>query len=131
VPTSLQAAVAAFIDDGLFAAHIRRMCKLYGERQEVLLAAVREQLSAWLDIRPTVTGMHALALLKPGLSGEVVARAADAVGLTVSPVSRFSMRPLPFEALVLGFSGFNPARIAGGVKLLAQVFERADRDASR
>jgi GntR family transcriptional regulator/MocR family aminotransferase len=131
VPASLQAAVAAFFDDGLFAAHIRRMCKLYGERQEVLVAAAREQLSAWLDIRPTVTGMHALALLKPGLSGETVARVADAEGLTVSPVSRFCMRPRPLEALVLGFSGFNAARIASGVTLLAHVFEKIERDAAR
>jgi len=122
VPTSLQAAVAAFIDDGLFAAHIRRMCKLYGERQQALITA-GSRLSPWLDIRPTVTGMHALGLLRPGLSGEVVARAADDVGLTVSPVSRFCMRPRSLEVLVLGFSGFNTARIASGVDLLARVFE--------
>jgi GntR family transcriptional regulator/MocR family aminotransferase len=131
VPTSLQAAVAAFIDEGLFAAHIRRMCKLYGERQEVLVAAAASQLSSWLDIRPTVTGMHALAMLKPGLSGETVARAADAAGLTVSPVGRFCMRPQPLEALILGFSGFNATRITSGVRLLARVFETIERDASR
>lgn len=130
VPASLQAAVAAFIDDGLFAAHIRRMCKLYAERQEVLVAAAGEQLSAWLDIRPTVTGMHALALLKPGLSGEVVSRAADAAGLTVSPVSRFCMRSRALEALVLGFSGFNASKIANGVSLLVRVFEKVERDAA-
>jgi GntR family transcriptional regulator/MocR family aminotransferase len=128
VPTSLQAAVAAFIDDGLFAAHIRRMCRLYAERQDVLLDATAN-LSEWLDIRPTPTGMHVLALLKGGLRGDMVAEAAGAEGLTVSPVSRFCIRPQPMEALVLGFSGFGPARIAAGAKQLARVFEGFERGA--
>lgn len=128
VPTSLQAAVAAFIDDGLFATHIRRMCKLYSERQEVLLEAARSHLASWLDVHPTVTGMHALAMLKPGVSGEAVAACADAEGVTVSPVSRFALRPLGFEALVLGFAGFPATRIAGGVKVLARIFAELERD---
>jgi GntR family transcriptional regulator/MocR family aminotransferase len=130
VPTSLQAAVAGFIDEGLFAAHLRRMCKLYGERQEVLVAAAASELSPWLDIQPTLTGMHALATLKRGLNGETVARRADAAGVTVSPVSRFCLQPRATEALVLGFSGFNAQRITGGVKLLAQVFKSVERERS-
>jgi len=131
VPTSLQATVAAFIDDGLFATHIRRMCKLYSERQDVLVDAARAHLTAWLDVQATVTGMHALAMLKPGLDGEAIAARADAQGVTVSPVSRFSLRPLPFEALVLGFAGFPVARIVQGVKVLAGVFADMDRAAGK
>lgn len=128
VPTSLQAAVAAFIDEGLFAAHLRRMCKLYGERQEALLAAAASELSPWLHVQPTLTGMHALAVLKRGLNGETVARRADAEGVTVSPVSRFCMQPRVLEVLLLGFSGFSAQRISTGVKVLARVFESTERE---
>jgi GntR family transcriptional regulator / MocR family aminotransferase len=128
VPASLQAAVAAFIDDGLFAAHIRRMRKLYAERQEALTSAAGAQLSRWIDIRPTATGMHALGMLKGELDGEMVAGAADAEGVTVSPVSRFCIRPQHPEAVVLGFSGFNPLKIAAGVKALARAFEKLERE---
>lgn len=126
VPTSLQAAVAAFIDEGHFAAHVRRMCRLYGERLEVMLSAGGAQLSRWLDIQPTTMGLHTIAWLRQGLNGEVVARAAAADNLTVSPISRFCMTPHSAEGLVLGFSGVSNARIEEGVGKLATVLRAVE-----
>ena len=127
VPTSLQAIVADFIDQGLFATHIRRMRKLYAEKYEVLLDAGRTHLAPWLDIQPTNTGLHTIGLLKRGLVGSEVSAVAATHGLTVAPISQFCMTPIETEGLVLGFSGVSPKQITAGVATLAQVFAECTR----
>jgi GntR family transcriptional regulator / MocR family aminotransferase len=123
VPTSLQAILADFIDEGLFATHIRRMRKLYGEKCEVLLAAAKQHLTPWLDIQPTNTGLHTIGLLRSGLIGEEVSAVAASRGLTVAPISRFCMTPVDMEGLVLGYGGISHRQITAGVSELADVLD--------
>jgi len=126
VPTSLQAIVSDFIDEGLFATHIRRMRKLYAERYQLFFDAARDQLAAWLDIVPTNTGLHTIGrlragLLRAGVTGAAVSAAAAKRGLTVAPISRFCIAPIDTEGLVLGFSGITPPQIAAGIVALREV----------
>jgi GntR family transcriptional regulator/MocR family aminotransferase len=121
VPTSLQATVSDFIDEGLFATHIRRMRKLYAERHQLFIDAARSQLSEWLDVVPTNTGLHTIGLLRGGLTGTEVSAAAAGRGLTVAPISRFCIDPIATEGLVLGFSGTTPTQIRAGVAALREV----------
>jgi GntR family transcriptional regulator / MocR family aminotransferase len=129
VPTALQAGVATFITDGHFDTHIRRMRRLYAERYRCLAEAAAERLSPWLGIVPTNTGMHTIALLKPGLNAEAISVAAARRGITVAPLGRFCLAPVAEQAsvLVLGFSGFTPALISGAVRLLAEVLHDVGR----
>lgn len=120
-PTSSQAVVSDFIDEGLFATHIRRMRKLYTERHEVLVEAARARLSEWLDVVPTNAGLHTVAFLRAGLIGAEVAAAAAERGLTVVPISRFCIEPIAAEGLVLGFSGIAPAQIKAGIATLGEI----------
>ncbi len=62
--------------------------------------------------------MHTVAFLKRDLKAEAVCAEAAKAGLTVAPISRFCIAPYPREGVVLGFSGFSPAQIAGAVPLL-------------
>ncbi len=121
VPTSLQTIVSDFIDEGLFATHIRRMRRLYAERHQVFVDAARARLSDWLDVVPTNTGLHTVGFLRAGLTGAEVSAAAAERGLTVAPISRFCIEPIAAEGLVLGFSGIAPAQITAGVKALGEV----------
>jgi len=121
VPTSLQAIISDFIDEGLFATHIRRMRKLYAERYQVFFDHASEQLAEWLEIVPTNTGMHTIGILRGGLTGATVSAAAAERGLTVAPISRFCIEPIETEGLVMGFSGISPAQIKSGVAVLAEV----------
>jgi GntR family transcriptional regulator/MocR family aminotransferase len=124
VPTSLQAIVSDFIEEGLFATHIRRMRRLYAERYQAFFAAAQDRLAAWLDIVPTDTGLHTIGLLRGGLTGAAVSVAAAERGLIVAPISRFCIAPGAVEGLVLGFSGITPPQIAAGVTALAEVLAR-------
>ena len=123
VPTSLQAIVAEFIDEGLFATHIRRMRKLYAEKCDLLFAAAQKWLTPWLELQPTNTGLHMVGLLRSGLIGAEVSAAAASRGLTVAPISRFCMTPIDVEGLVLGYGGISHRQIAAGVSELAEVLE--------
>jgi GntR family transcriptional regulator/MocR family aminotransferase len=126
-PTAPQAILADFIAEGHFATHIRRMRKLYAERYQTLLDAVREQLSDWLEIVPTTTGLHTVALLRPGLDADAITKVAAENGLTVVPIARFCIEPIERQGLVLGFSGFSPAQIRSAALQLRAVLTRMER----
>lgn len=121
VPTALQATIAELIAEGHFATHIRRMRRLYAERQQALIDAVTRRLSRWLDIVPTTTGIHTIAYLKPGFDADAVSAAAASRAITLTPLSRFCIEPLPLQGFVLGFGGFAPAQIQAGVRILERV----------
>lgn len=121
VPSNPQAVLAEFMDEGHFAAHIRRMRKLYSERHDALVDAARAHLAGALDVVPTETGLHTIALLAGGHDeADVTARAWDR-GITVVPLSRFCLEPVIERGLVLGFSGVRVEEIARGVDVLAEV----------
>src|SRR5690606_9572557 len=121
VPSSPQAVVADFMDEGHFAAHIRRMRKLYAERHDALMEAAREKLTGLLDVRPTGTGLHTVGFLRGGIAESEAADRAWGRRITVVPLRRFSIAPIGTTGLVLGFSGIRPAEIRKGVCTLAEL----------
>ena len=56
-----QGALARFIADGHFAAHLRRTRLLYAARQEALLAGLERHLARWLESERDPGGMHLIA----------------------------------------------------------------------
>lgn len=123
VPTSLQAALADFIDEGHFATHIRRMCKLYSARHDALIDAARRRLGGLLAVQPTGTGFHTIGLLPADQGESGLSEAAARRDLSVSPLGRYCIEPIARQGLVLGFSTVRPPEIAAGVETLAQVLE--------
>ncbi len=121
-PTSLQSIVAAFIDEGHLATHIRRMRAVYAERRDALMAAAARDLDGLLHVQPTETGFHTVGdLVGAGLTECAVSDAACAAGLATTPLRRFTIKPVPRQAITLGFSAIPAARIDKSVKLLARV----------
>lgn len=124
-PTSQQAVVASFIEEGHFASHIRRMRKLYAERQEVLLEAAAARLAGLLDVVRSESGFQTVGHLREGLEEQAVADAAAARGLIVTPIRRFCLEPVALRGLALGFSACQPREIRAGVGVLAEILEAA------
>ncbi|HEV2675137.1 MAG TPA: PLP-dependent aminotransferase family protein [Aliidongia sp.] len=121
VPTSNQAIVADFIEEGHFATHIRRMRRIYEERHDTLCDAAARDLGDLLQVMRSDSGLHTIGLLRRDLSEIAVARAAAERDITVSPIARFSIEPIALKGLVLGFGGIPPAVIRRGVALLGEV----------
>jgi GntR family transcriptional regulator/MocR family aminotransferase len=127
-PTGLQAIVADFMEGGHFAAHVRRMRRLYAERHNALLQAASAELSEWLQVKPTTIGLHTVGLLRGGLRAAGISKAAETRGITVAPIDRFCIGPCPLEGLVMGFGGVDTAKIRAGVSTLAEVLRDSVRD---
>jgi GntR family transcriptional regulator/MocR family aminotransferase len=124
-PSSLaQAVVADFIEEGHFAAHIRRMRLQYRDQRDVLVAALRHRLGNEMTVDPPDQGMHLVAYLKRGLSDIAIERAARDHGVIVRAMSRLYAAAPPRSALVIGFSGFPRQMIPPAVARLAKAFGR-------
>jgi len=113
-----QAALADFIEAGHFTRHLRRMRKLYGSRQSLLLEAARAELSGLLEIQESEAGMHLVGWLPPEVSDMEAARAASQHNVLALPLSAFSLRPVARGALILGYTAFNEREIREGVRRL-------------
>jgi GntR family transcriptional regulator/MocR family aminotransferase len=126
-PSNLQAVLADFMEEGHFATHIRRMCKIYAARHDALMAAATQRLGGLVKVMPTETGFHTIGLLADGLDEQRVSQAAADRGISVSPIGRYCIRPIAMKGLVLGFSTIGPADIRKGAETLAQVLEELPR----
>jgi GntR family transcriptional regulator / MocR family aminotransferase len=122
-PTFMQAVLAAFIADGHFERHLRRMPMLYRERQEALLEAARRHLDGLLDVRHGDGGMHLLGWLPQGVSDQDASRRAAAEGVEAMPLSFFSFRSLRGGALLLGYTALTPEQISSGAQRLAKALD--------
>ncbi|WP_018388259.1 PLP-dependent aminotransferase family protein [Ancylobacter sp. FA202] len=122
-PILEQVLVARFMLEGHFASHVRKMRKLYAQRQAHLLARVGSRLGAFMTAQPTDTGMEIVARLAPGLSARTLARAAARVGLEIMPLSALARHPDTDvdDYITLGFSPFSQNQINEGVERLRKV----------
>lgn len=127
VPTSVQAAVAEFIEEGFFATHIRRMRRIYQERHAALCDAAARRLGGLLDVVPTDSGLHTIGQLASDIAEHDATQAAERRGIVVSPTARFCIEPAGTNALVLGFGGVTPREIRAGIGLLGQALEELAR----
>ena len=126
VSTEVQAVLAAFIEEGHFATHLRRMREIYAARHAAFHAAAAVHLGGLLDCSQSQAGFHILGrFADPRLDEARVLGAARAAGLVVSGLSSFSS-PVPGGergGLVLGVTAIPPAAIQRGVADLAQVLK--------
>ncbi|GLK54165.1 GntR family transcriptional regulator/MocR family aminotransferase [Methylopila capsulata] len=126
-PMLEQALVARFMSEGHFASHVRRMRKLYAQRQTHLLDALARRLSDWMTPEPTDTGMEIVARLRPGLSARRVAAAAIQEGLELMPLSALAREAEVDDLLTIGFSAFSAEQMDEGVETLRTVLVRLDQ----
>jgi GntR family transcriptional regulator/MocR family aminotransferase len=122
-----QAVLADFIVEGHFARHLRRMRVAYRERLEALTDAAERCCRGALRVRPTRTGLHAIADLE-GADAVAVSREAAARGVEATPLSAyFVSRERPPNALVLGFAAVDPATARRAMERLAGAIAAARR----
>lgn len=122
-PAIDQAILAEFIRAGHFARHIRRMRKVYAERQSVLLAAAERFLRGRIELAPAETGMHLIGWLPPGADDETIAERAARYGVVVSPLTHYAIEPLPRPGLMLGYAAVSPEAITDAVRRLAEAWK--------
>lgn len=129
-PLALQRALAAFIDEGLLARHVRRLLRVYRERRDRLASAVARELGDRAIPIPSVAGLHqSLWFRDRDLDEAAVVRRALALGVAVQPLGPFHARGAR-GGLALGYGMIPAARIDEGIRRLAAALP-APRSAPR
>lgn len=127
---ALQPALAEFIAEGHFASHLRRLRRLYGERQQLMIEAMTKQGAGLFDVAPHEAGMHLVARFAAdiGITDRELADLGNQVGLVTPPLSGYyADQSVDQKGIVLGYAGLSEREIKGGVSKLVDVVERKSK----
>jgi len=123
VPTSLQAIVAEFMQEGHFATHVRRMRRIYAARHAALREAADAELTGLLDVQPTLSGLHTVGYFPERRNEAEIAETAARRGVTVAPLGRYCIAPIEKTGLVLGFGCVDAGEIRAAVPVLRGILQ--------
>lgn len=104
LPMLEQKAVAAFMRNGHFARHIRRMRILYGERRRCLATALQAAFADRVTVELAAGGMHLLARFPGAEDDSVLAKRAALAGLATTALSSLTMAHDAGQGLLLSFT---------------------------
>lgn len=123
-PLTEQHVIAAYMKEGYFETHIRRIRAIYADRRQALIDALQVELPE-LRIQPADQGMHIVVWLPDGLGDVAVAKAANKAGLALRALSPMCSGNLSLSGLMLGFGGFTNEQLTDAVRRLRKVLEEA------
>jgi GntR family transcriptional regulator/MocR family aminotransferase len=129
VPVHIQAALADFMREGRFRAHLRHMNAIYAERMAATVEALNRHCSAWLEIGVGGGGLQLASWFRDTKTDDVgVVRTINSNGFAVRPISALYLSPAR-SGLLLGIARMEAeAADAAAVKiarLLASMSVRA------
>lgn len=121
VSMTLQDALADFIGEGHYAAHIRKTTRIYHARRDHLCHALKS-LGTELTFSPPDGGMQLVAHLAPHRDDHEVCRRLANAGVVGRPLSQhYFDGNAPRHGLFLGFAAWNEAEIDAGVRVIADI----------
>lgn len=121
----IQNAIAQFIEEGYYAAHIRRMRLLYAKRRSFLCDLISEYLGAdLLSQFSNNAGLHIVLNLPDGTNDVAICQDANAEGILVRPLSRYYMQTNDRKGLLIGFASATEAQMEVAFKQLLRCMEQ-------
>ena len=125
----LQAALAAFIEDGGFARHLRRMRGVYQRRHQLVTSILSAEFREHLEAIPSSVGLHVTALARTSSYREMetVLRLSIAAGVAVQQVPSFDAGTPTPPGLMIGYGAIATDQIEEGMRLLRSCFEADTR----
>jgi GntR family transcriptional regulator/MocR family aminotransferase len=115
-----QLVTADFIEEGHFAAHVRRMRRLYHQRRDLLLAEIRSRLDPWCRPIGAGAGLQLTVALPRGREAALT-RAAARAGVATPGLSGTFGGRARMDGWLLGFAALREAAIVDGVQRLARL----------
>lgn len=119
-----EAAVAELLEDGELQRHVWRSRRIYLERREALVDALRAHLPNALEFEVPRGGLALWARVDPSIELPRWVAAAQARGVAVSPGRRYALSGRPVQALRIGFARHEPAELEEAVARLARALPR-------
>ena len=130
-PLLVQFTLADFIRQGYFAAHLKRMRRLYARRQRLFVEACTRELGQWISVAENDAGMQVLGKLAPPLDDQMVAAHALKHGVDVQPISINFYHHPPEHGLLLGYAGVDEREMALAVAALRATFQELESRGGR
>jgi GntR family transcriptional regulator/MocR family aminotransferase len=120
-----QAALAEFIDEGHFTAHIKRMRVIYQERRDILRHAMESRLGNAVSVSGGHAGLQLLYRFNAAADDAQIAAQALAEGVVCRPLSMYyADKRNASPGLNLGFAAVPEKVIVSAAATLARVIER-------
>ncbi len=129
-----QPVLAQFMANGDYASHIRRMRRIYGQRQKAFLSAAERHLQGLVEYSPADGGMHLIGKLSHPLEdtiGDVeVCRQAEKAGIRLTPLSSTYRLGKGKQGLIAGYAGFDEQELEGAAESLAECLSNLVKNRS-
>jgi GntR family transcriptional regulator / MocR family aminotransferase len=123
----VQDALADFISDGHFLAHIRKVRRIYRGRRDHLVDAIERQLGEVLSVEVPPGGVHLVARLRGQRTDKTAARRLVEAGVEMRALSSLALdRPRDY-GLLLGFAAWREQEISAAVRTMAGVIGASRR----
>lgn len=121
-----QAALAQFLDEGLFTRHVRRMRHIYEQRYRLLLDILERDFTGLLRPLRASAGLHTTALVVDPDATDLHAAAADARdhGVALHLLAHWQVTTEPPAGVVLGYGSIDTQAIPPGLELLREALIR-------
>jgi len=127
----VQGTLAAFIQEGHLARHLRKTRAIYDERRQAFLQEAKI-LEDMLDFGPAQAGMHVTALFKQGwpsrLDDRSVAAECARMGIEVHALSKYGA--VDRGGLIFGFAGASQPAARTGLRVVRRALEAVRRSRS-
>jgi GntR family transcriptional regulator / MocR family aminotransferase len=121
----VQEALADFIAEGHFLAHIRKVRRIYHGRRDHLVDALERQLGEVLSVKVPPGGVQLVARLRGQAADKTAARRLIEAGVEVRALSSLALeRPCDY-GLLLGFAAWREHEISAAVRTMVGVIGRS------
>ncbi|WP_426610258.1 PLP-dependent aminotransferase family protein [Bradyrhizobium sp. McL0616] len=118
----VQEALAEFIADGYFLAHLRRVRRLYHARRDHLVEGLERHLGEVLTAEVPSGGIQLVARLKRGRTDHVAVKRLGEAGVVTRALSSLALGRPRDHGLLLGFAAWRENEIGAAVRTMASCF---------
>jgi GntR family transcriptional regulator/MocR family aminotransferase len=120
-PIMTQAVLAAFMEEGHFARHLRRMRELYASRLHALRRDAERYLDGLLHFPLIEAGLNTPGYLQNSMTSRQASQRAAELQIEAWPLDMFALERRDLRGLLLGFAAFNEEELRAGVITLAKA----------
>ena len=120
--TLAEGALTDLLNEGHFAAHLRRVRRRVQAARDVLVAGLEAHCQDYLDVIVPEQGLHLVATLKGDGPDTRLVEAAKVAGVGARALSSMFVDGAKRHGLVLGFSGFSDEELRTATVKLGKLF---------
>ncbi|WP_324823760.1 PLP-dependent aminotransferase family protein [Sinanaerobacter sp. ZZT-01] len=119
-----QKAMQAFMQNGDWSRHLRKICTANKKKHDMLLNVIHQCMKDKIVIHGSHAGLHILLEIKNGMKEKELIRSAEAVGVQVYPVSVHWANPQNYNdnMVLIGYSSLSEEEIKEGIHLLRSAW---------